>query len=685
MVKKGDKDRLGVNVKTNDRRSSYLKPGGRRRSNAPAEDDEDMEDVDMAPIEVRKKPSDQVQLTDEQLGETFTKYIGGSDPNVCPNTVLFKHADGQFEHETLTSAHHLKVHFRMDGELIDVSCDEARAQADKREAKGGEEIIKNQFLFSERGTQAVVNPMRAKEICTEPPPTGNFNEQVSQWTIFDTYLESFEAKIMVAAEAENKKKQKKHGDDDEEKPMLEEVVETNVFASKKLGRALKIMERMIHTNSEAEDFTYFKYYEDKNEAKREDGRGSFMPLWRFEYEPAGRKSVTAMCWNPEFTDLYAVGFGSYDFLKQTGGGMICCYTLKNTSHPEFVYEAESGVMTLDFNKDHSSLLCVGMYDGTVAVFDLNSKSKEPIFQSTSPETKHTDPVWQVYWGKEGINKGINFYSVSTDGKVANWELSKTELNREEVCSLKLYQEMNPDLDLEDENETILGLAGGSCFDFNPADQDLFIVGTEEGAIQSYSKAFNTEFLRSFQGHHMAIYAVKWNTFHPKVFLSCSADWTVKLWECGTSKPVMTFDLNTVVGDVAWSPFSSTVFATITTDGKVRVYDLDVNKHEPIGEWPSSAQRTSRKAKLTKICFNPNEPIICVGDDRGIVQTLKLSNNLRKMSAPTIGEINVEDEIAKLDRVMIMPDENENDNIAALLEAANKGNTGVGKPAVESTL
>ena len=28
---------------------------------------------------------------------------------------------------------------------------------------------------------------------------------------------------------------------------------------------------------------------------------------------------------------------------------------------------------------------------------------------------------------------------------------------------------------------------------------------------------------------MSVYAVHWNKFHPKVFLSSSADWTVKIW------------------------------------------------------------------------------------------------------------------------------------------------------------
>lgn len=38
-----------------------------------------------------------------------------------------------------------------------------------------------------------------------------------------------------------------------------------------------------------------------------------------------------------------------------------------------------------------------------------------------------------------------------------------------------------------------------------------------------------------------------------------------------SSPMFTFDLNAAVGDVAWSPFSSTVFAAVTTDGTVSVH------------------------------------------------------------------------------------------------------------------
>lgn len=45
--------------------------------------------------------------------------------------------------------------------------------------------------------------------------------------------------------------------------------------------------------------------------------------------------------------------------------------------------------------------------------------------------------------------------------------------------------------------------------------------------------------------------------------------------------MFTFDLSNVVGDVAWSPYSATVFAAVTAEGKVYIYDLNINKYEPL--------------------------------------------------------------------------------------------------------
>lgn len=39
----------------------------------------------------------------------------------------------------------------------------------------------------------------------------------------------------------------------------------------------------------------------------------------------------------------------------------------------------------------------------------------------------------------------------------------------------------------------------------------------------------------FQG---AVYQTTWSPFDRDVFLSCSADWTVKLWHCEKTQPVL---------------------------------------------------------------------------------------------------------------------------------------------------
>jgi len=102
---------------------------------------------------------------------------------------------------------------------------------------------------------------------------------------------------------------------------------------------------------------------------------------------------------------------------------------------------------------------------------------------------------------------------------------------------------------------------------------------------------------------------------------------------------MSFDLAQQVGDVAWSPYSSTTFAAITSDGLVHVYDLHVNRNERI-----CCQKVVKKAKLTHVAFNEFAPIIIVGDDRGGVNSLKLSPNLRQATLPGIDAQSAQEKI-----------------------------------------
>lgn len=83
-----------------------------------------------------------------------------------------------------------------------------------------------------------------------------------------------------------------------------------------------------------------QYWDDMSDQYRQ-AEGSLLPLWKFYTERCKHKHVTSLCWNPEYYDLFAVGYGSFDFLHQSSG-LVCCYSLKNPSYPEYVFGTDSG-------------------------------------------------------------------------------------------------------------------------------------------------------------------------------------------------------------------------------------------------------------------------------------------------------------------------------------------------------
>ena len=71
---------------------------------------------------------------------------------------------------------------------------------------------------------------------------------------------------------------------------------------------------------------------------------------------------------------------------------------------------------------------------------------------------------------------------------------------------------------------------------------------------------------------------------------------------------------------------STVFAAVTDEGKVNVYDLHASKQEPLCE-----QKVVKKHKCNRVVFASHAPLLLVGDSAGAVTSLKLSPNLRRIT------------------------------------------------------
>ncbi|XP_072462325.1 dynein axonemal intermediate chain 1 isoform X2 [Notamacropus eugenii] len=634
------------------------------------------------------KPPDQLELTEAELKEEFTRILTANNPHAPQNIVRFSFKEGTYK--PISFVDQLAVHFSLVGNMIPKDSDEGRRQnyraemapegsqeveeVQPSETEGGgeggegeeggeggeggegeepkeagsqgdvptaeeaaegeaeveaEEIITpkkpkerkltNQFNFNERASQTFNNPLRDRECQMEPPPRANFSATANQWEIYDAYMDELEK------QEKSKEKEKAKGPVAKKlgKRMMRKSIslESQSDDITKVTQAAKIVERMVNQNTYDDIAQDFKYYEDAADEYR-DPEGTLLPLWKFQYDKAKRLAVTALCWNPKYKDLFAVGHGSYDFMKQNRG-MLLLYTLKNPSFPEYIFSSECGIMCLDMHVEHPYLVVVGYYDGNVAIYNLKKPHSQPSYKSSAKLGKHSEPVWQVRWQKDDMDNNLNFFSVSSDGRIVSWTLVKNELMHTDIIKLNVegFTTEGP------EELNVYTIGCGTAFDFHKQIDYLFLVGTEEGKIYKCSKTYSSQFLDTFEAHNMAVDAVTWNPYHSKVFMSCSSDWTVKIWDHTIKKPMFIYDLNSAVGDIAWAPYSSTVFAAVTTDGKAHVFDLVINKYEAICNQPVVSKK---KNKITHVRFNAVHPVIIVGDDRGQVTCLKLSPNLRKM-------------------------------------------------------
>ena len=118
------------------------------------------------------------------------------------------------------------------------------------------------------------------------------------------------------------------------------------------------------------------------------------------------------------------------------------------------------------------MLCAGLYDGNIAVYNLQTSSTNPSYQSDAATGKHREAVWQVHitshldynnfnhnyqikWGPDNLDGYLNLYSVSGDGRVSNWTLVKTAL----LCNDTLNIEFTKVLENTGDDDIPEGLTG----------------------------------------------------------------------------------------------------------------------------------------------------------------------------------------------------------------------------------
>nr|XP_023650492.1 WD repeat-containing protein 78 isoform X1 [Paramormyrops kingsleyae] len=562
----------------------------------------------------------------------------------------------------------------LDMPAVSVSVDAAEAESVKERNRAYIDLCKNRMgndKYVERGMQTFNGALKTKELQSEAVSLADAAVMATTWDMYDTYSsdggvgeatesadQSTSPDIILSQSRESSKtpertmsvlsstsmasslsSQKETAalftlSEDKASPQL-------LLQSEKFQQDLCVMERVVLQNifqARLAAYRRLPVMKDPDTLHKPSETlgvemGAVPPapalelLWSFSCELTVGQSVSSMAWNKKNPDLLAVGYGQFD-LKNQKPGLICCWSLKNPMWPERIFPCQSGVTALDFSASHPGQLAAGMNDGSIAAFSVQSRERTAVLDSSECPHKHSGPVWQVKWtdqdsGPWGEDKGETLVSVSADGRISRWILRKglhcMDLLKLKRIGSKAVRKQGGEKTRRSE-AYISRQTAGLCFDFHPRDPNIYLVGTEEGHIHKCSCSNNEQYLETYTSHKGPVYKVTWSPSCPDVFLSCSSDWTIRLWRQDLLTPVLVFtSLHRAVFDVSWSLRWATVFVAVNED-RLEIWDLGANILDP-----TIVSSTRPGVKLTSLLSATQTDCVLLGDSNGHVGVCQLND------------------------------------------------------------
>lgn len=362
--------------------------------------------------------------------------------------------------------------------------------------------------------------------------------------------------------------------------------------------------------------------EAKEEAEdKEDLSGPHLvDLFKYSCSAVENRHVTSADWNTLNPDLLAVSYGELNPFEKKEG-LLLFWTLKSPKFPERIIRVPGGVATCSFSRKNPNLVAVGCFDGNIAIYDVRKKDDTPAISSANHPDKHIDTVWEVKWCDQENEKGENLISISSDGRIVEWNIKKG-LDSNDLLGLKKRTDSNQ----KDEKESaVFRNAVGFSLDFPRGQNLIYVASTEEGAIHKCSLSYN-DVQESYSGHVGPVYKVRCNPFLSNIMVSCSADWTVQVWNWRRDEVPLfachSLDLTDAVNDIEWSPHSSTIFSSVCDDGRVEIWDLAVSNINPIY---TKRDRERREAARTMVRFCKEFPVLVSGSVEGVVDVYRIKN------------------------------------------------------------
>ncbi|KJZ78424.1 hypothetical protein HIM_02462 [Hirsutella minnesotensis 3608] len=362
--------------------------------------------------------------------------------------------------------------------------------------------------------------------------------------------------------------------------------------------------------------------DDDDESGNTGGRGAhrIKEIAQFYDERWSKKRmISSIDFSPKFSELLLASYTKNPTAPHEPDGLVQVWNTHMHDRPEYVFTAQSDILTAKFSPYHPNLIVGGSYSGQVLLWDTRAKAA-PVQKTPLTGYGHAHPVYSV--DIVGTQNANNIISCSTDGVVCGW-------------TVDVFAQPQDRLELKNPTQTKVAVEDISptCLSFPQTDPTFFLVGSEEGTIfpcHRYDRAgakAGVDKKISYQGHTAPVMSVD---FHPArgpvdlgdLMISSSLDWSVKLWKIrapaatstmgsgdGSIKPLIDFVREDVVYDAKWSPMKPSVFALVDGAGWLELWDIALETEEPVSRISPSTRQDGRamlSKSLNKIAWEPNE-------------------------------------------------------------------------------
>ncbi|GJJ11242.1 hypothetical protein Clacol_005474 [Clathrus columnatus] len=316
------------------------------------------------------------------------------------------------------------------------------------------------------------------------------------------------------------------------------------------------------------------------------------------------RSITDVDWSPKYPELSVASYNKNPAALNEPDGVVAVWNLHLLERPEFVFHSQSDVLSVCFSPFHSNLVFGGTYSGQILLWDTRSRHL-PILKTPLSASGHTHPVYAMQ--TVGTQNAHNLITSSTDGTVCSWLVDMLAQPQETL-----------ELVYSGHNKT--NEVATTTLAFPDNETTTFYVGTEEGSVYQanrYDRAGAKAGLQQndiYRGHSGPIMGIDFHPLHGSVdfsdyFLTCSVDWTVKLWRRSTAKPSNTIqyiaplysfdEADDYVYDVKWHPSHPALFGTVDGSGRFDLWNLNMDTEVPVVPTQVGSNRAINKLEWDK--------------------------------------------------------------------------------------